>query len=80
MIWLYCIADNNYRYIILAIMKYHITLTRNDVIGELACSRSPAPLTILMNHIQQFLKKRTSMPSICMLLISVLLLGSNDTI
>ena len=39
MIWFYFIADN-YRYITLAIMKYHITLARNDVIGKLAGSRS----------------------------------------
>ena len=37
----YCIGALNYRYITLAIMKYHIMLARNNGICELAGSRSP---------------------------------------
>ena len=50
-------------------MKYHVTLARNDVFGELAGSHFP----------RYYKKKKTGTPSFCTLLISsVLQLGSND--
>ena len=60
-------------------MKYHVTLARNDVIGEFAGSRSSCSLDNFDEPCT--VKKRTGTPSFCKLckFFSVFLLDSNDS-